>query len=102
MVKLLAPGGKTKEKEVMINVCLLFSSALWWMFYGSFYRRNVERGVADVLPIPLVQAYCGVLSAVLAATLTNPLDVIRTRYQVSHIRCQIRKSALLGHWFQLH
>ncbi len=58
------------------------NSALWWSFYGGAFRLNVEHGMTDVLPVPLVQAYCGVLSAVIASILTNPLDVIRTRYQV--------------------
>lgn len=58
------------------------NSALWWSCYGGFYKLNAERGLTSVLPIPLVQMYCGVLSAVVASVLTNPLDVIRTRYQV--------------------
>ena len=63
------------------------NSALWWSFYGGFFRMNVERGLTDVLPIPLVQAYCGVCSAVVSSVLTNPLDVIRTRYQVCVCVC---------------
>jgi len=58
------------------------NSALWWMFYSGFFRKNVEWGVAAVCPIWLVQVGCGVTSALLAATLTNPLDVVRTRYQL--------------------
>ena len=58
------------------------NSALWWAFYIGCYRMSAERGATDVLPIPVVQAYSGVFSATLAATLTNPLDVLRTRYQV--------------------
>ena len=58
------------------------NSALWWMFYTGSYRRNVEWGMTEQLPIPVVQALCGVSSGLFAATLTNPLDVIRTRYQV--------------------
>lgn len=58
------------------------NSALWWMFYTGSYRRCVEWGVTGQIPIPVVQAFCGVCSGLFAATLTNPLDVIRTRYQV--------------------
>ena len=64
--------------------CTHTHSSLWWMFYSSFYRRSVEHGATKLLPIPLVQACCGVSSAVLAATLTNPMDAIRTRYQVTY------------------
>lgn len=58
------------------------NSALWWMFYTGSYFKNVEWGMTELLPIPLVQALCGVASGLFASTLTNPLDVIRTRYQV--------------------
>ena len=62
------------------------NSALWWAFYAGFYRKSMEYGwlSSGQVPIPLVQASCGVLSGLLAATLTNPLDVFRTRYQVMH------------------
>ena len=59
------------------------NSALWWSFYSSSFKLSVDCGVTEVLPVPLVQAGSGVCSAVLASVLTNPLDVIRTRYQVS-------------------
>lgn len=58
------------------------NSALWWAFYAGFYRRCMELQLLPNAPIPLVQATCGVCSGLLAATLTNPLDVFRTRYQV--------------------
>ena len=60
------------------------NSGLWWSFYGGSFRLNVEHGLTDVFPVAVVQAYCGVVSAVAASILTNPLDVVRTRYQVSH------------------
>lgn len=63
------------------------NSALWWMFYTGTYRRNVEWGMTERIPIPVVQALCGVSSGLFAATVTNPLDVIRTRYQVSCLNC---------------
>ena len=58
------------------------NSALWWAFYAGLYKRCMEFSSGEV-PIPLVQACCGVCSGLLAATLTNPLDVFRTRYQVT-------------------
>ena len=63
------------------------NSALWWAFYAGFYRRFMELQLFPSAPIPLVQAVCGVCSGLLAATLTNPLDVFRTRYQVSAGSC---------------
>lgn len=59
------------------------NSALWWAFYAGFYRRMMELQLMPGAPIPLVQATCGVCSGLLAATITNPLDVFRTRYQVT-------------------
>ena len=58
------------------------NSALWWAFYAGFYRKSMEQDLLPSLPIAAVQAMCGVCSGLLAATLTNPLDVFRTRYQV--------------------
>ena len=58
------------------------SSALWWSFYSGFYRRSVEHGMLEVWPMPLVQAGSGVMAGLLTSVLTNPLDVLRTRYQV--------------------
>jgi solute carrier family 25 protein 44 len=58
------------------------SSALWWAFYAGFYRRVMELGLFPGAPIPLVQACCGVCSGLLVSIITNPLDVVRTRYQV--------------------
>ena len=57
-------------------------SALWWALYAGFYKRAMEMQLFPSAPIPLVQATCGVCSGLLAATVTNPLDVFRTRYQV--------------------
>ena len=60
------------------------SSGLWWAFYGGFYKKSKEIKLlsSEKIPIPLVQAVCGMSSGLLAAILTNPLDVFRTRYQV--------------------
>ena len=60
------------------------NSALWWAAYTGFYRKSVEMNLLATreLPLPLVQAMCGMAGGLLAAVLTNPLDVFRTRYQV--------------------
>ena len=58
------------------------NSALWWAFYAGFYRKSRELELLPSLPIAASQAVCGVCSGLLTATLTNPLDVFRTRYQV--------------------
>ena len=60
------------------------NSALFWSTYSMLYRWGMESGVRELAPIPLIQATCGVVGGVTAASLTNPLDVLRTRYQVSH------------------
>lgn len=57
-------------------------SAMWWSFYSGFYRIGVEHGLLEVSPMPLVQAGSGVMAGLLTSILTNPLDVLRTRYQV--------------------
>lgn len=58
-------------------------SALWWGSYSGLYRRSMESRMADRWPLAVVQAACGVCAGLMAAILTNPMDVIRARYQVS-------------------
>ena len=58
------------------------NSALWWSMYSLLYRKSMECGLGDAVSTPVVQACCGVLGGSTAAALTNPLDVVRTRYQV--------------------
>ena len=58
------------------------NSALWWALYAGFYRKTMEMDLLPSLPIAAIQATCGAGSGLLAAALTNPLDVFRTRYQV--------------------
>ena len=59
------------------------NSALFWSVYSLLFRWGMESRLRESFPLPLMQATCGVVSGVTAAALTNPLDVLRTRYQVS-------------------
>lgn len=61
------------------------NSALWWAAYTGFYRKAMETNLLATrdLPLPLVQSVCGMAAGLLAAVVTNPVDVFRTRYQVS-------------------
>lgn len=64
------------------------TSGVWWGSYNFMVERSAQYCGADSegrnrLP---VQAACGVLSGILSATLTNPLDVIKTRIQVGGSR----------------
>ena len=60
------------------------NSALWWSMYGGFFQRSADYGLTQLLPLPLVQACSGMLAGLVSSILTNPLDLIRTRYQVSN------------------
>lgn len=62
------------------------NSALWWALYAGFYRKAMELQLMPSAPILLVQSTCGMCSGLVAATLTNPLDVFRTRYQLETSR----------------
>eukprot|EP00731_Ephydatia_muelleri_P017812 Em0010g910a len=70
------------------------NSALWWGFYSGLYRRSMERRMADRYPLAVIQAACGVCAGVMAAILTNPMDVVRARYQLQQggtIKDTVRK-----------
>ncbi len=58
------------------------NSAIWWSSYGGLYQRAADHGLLQIAPLPLVQAGSGMMAAVISSVLTNPLDLIRTRYQV--------------------
>lgn len=58
------------------------NSALWWSLYSGFFKRSMESKHSDRLPLPLIQAGCGMSAGTLASVATNSLDVIRTRFQV--------------------
>ena len=64
------------------------TASVWWGVYG--WARPVAMGRVPSQASPtarfawerLAEMGCGVLAGVVAATLTNPLDVVRTRVQV--------------------
>ena len=66
------------------------SSAIWWGFYGALCPRIYNAGrrhvQTDTPPeassklLVLSQALAGGISGVITATLTNPMDIVRTRY----------------------
>ena len=59
------------------------NSAMFWSLYSVLYRRGMENGgYGEWMSKPLLQASCGAVGGVVSASLTNPLDVVRTRYQV--------------------
>ena len=76
------------------------NSALWWASYTGFYRKSIECDVFSSgpgkVPLLVVQAVCGLCAGVLAAIITNPLDVFRTRYQVSVTRSEVVELVLVG------
>ncbi|XP_030043899.1 solute carrier family 25 member 44 [Microcaecilia unicolor] len=70
------------------------NSAVWWPFY-HFYAEQLSRLAPKDVPHLLLQAVSGPLAAATAATLTNPMDVIRARVQVEG------KSSIIGTFRQL-
>lgn len=57
------------------------SSAIWWSSYGT-YTGMVGSIVPSGTPHMLVLALAGSMAGFTTATLTNPLDIMRTRLQV--------------------
>ena len=57
------------------------SSAIWWASYGA-YTGLVGSIVVTGTPHMAVLATAGALAGLTTATLTNPLDIMRTRLQV--------------------
>ncbi|KNC76371.1 hypothetical protein, variant [Sphaeroforma arctica JP610] len=63
------------------------SSGIWWATYGFVQDKLNNRVLTceedrQTYRVP-VQAFCGMSAGMTAATLTNPLDVIKTRIQTS-------------------
>lgn len=57
------------------------NSAVWWPFY-HFYAEQLSSLSPKDCPHLLLQAISGPMAAATAATITNPMDVIRARVQV--------------------
>lgn len=61
------------------------NSALWWPFY-YFYQGQLRSRLPEKMPTIVVQCLCGPLCSISANFITNPLDVMRTRMQVTKQR----------------
>ncbi|XP_034431542.1 solute carrier family 25 member 44-like [Hippoglossus hippoglossus] len=57
------------------------NSAVWWPFY-HFYAEQLSKLAPSDCPHLLLQGMAGPLAAATASTVTNPMDVVRTRVQV--------------------
>ncbi|TSK19991.1 Solute carrier family 25 member 44 [Bagarius yarrelli] len=57
------------------------NSAVWWPFY-HFYAEQLSKLAPIDCPHLVLQAMAGPLAAATAATVTNPMDVVRARVQV--------------------
>lgn len=57
------------------------TSAIWWFTYGA-YTRFVGSLVISGTPHLFVLAVAGALAGFTTSTITNPLDIMRTRLQV--------------------
>ena len=60
------------------------SSACWWGFYSTY--QEAFTALNSPLPHTAVQCGAAVLSGCTTSLITNPLDLIRTRVQVYHLR----------------
>lgn len=58
------------------------NSALWWPFY-YFYQSKLRVLMPQDVPTIVVQCLSGPLCSISANFLTNPLDVMKTRMQVT-------------------
>ncbi|XP_070547225.1 solute carrier family 25 member 44-like [Ptychodera flava] len=58
------------------------NSALWWPFY-HFYWQKMAAVTPDGVPLIMIQAVASPLAGMTSATLTNPMDIVRTRLQVT-------------------
>eukprot|EP00736_Rhodelphis_marinus_P005223 Rmarinus@m.4653 len=81
------------------------TSAVWWSVYGTLKRTlshmypslQSQLGLKEVIHpeqyVP-IQAFSGVCAGATAACATNPLDVIKTRYQVMHNMAESKNVSL--------
>ena len=70
---------------VLSTFLVSLNSSLWWPFY-YFYQSQLRPFVPDQVPTLALQCCCGPLSSLSANFLTNPIDVMRTRMQVTKNR----------------
>ena len=73
------------------------SSAIWWSAYG-LYTDLLGSSVPSGTPHMFVLALAGSMAGATAASLTNPLDIVRTRLQVrlNSVNCSDRLVQLSG------
>uniref|UniRef100_A0A493TL51 Solute carrier family 25 member 44 n=1 Tax=Anas platyrhynchos platyrhynchos TaxID=8840 RepID=A0A493TL51_ANAPP len=76
------------------------NSAVWWPFY-HFYAEQLSSLTPKDCPHLLLQAISGPLAAATASTLTNPMDVIRARVQVSWLPSPCSSSSVTPGWGSL-
>lgn len=67
---------------VLSTFLVSFNSSLWWPFY-YFYQSKFRLLLPDQLPTIVIQCLCGPVSSLSANIITNPLDVMRTRMQLT-------------------
>lgn len=79
-------GLKGFYRGYLLSTCQVsVNSALWWPFY-YFYQSQFRLLLPDQLPTLFIQCLCGPFSSLSANILTNPLDVVRTRMQLTKRR----------------
>ena len=61
------------------------NSSLWWPFY-FFYQEQFKPVFPTDLPPIVLQSLCAPMSTLTSNVITNPLDVIRARMQISKDR----------------
>ncbi|KAJ8036018.1 Solute carrier family 25 member 44 [Holothuria leucospilota] len=71
-------------------------SALFWPFY-HYYCAILNSTFHVLPPVIVIQAFCGPMAGCSAAILTNPMDIVRTRLQVSGDRSISRAFSQLLH-----
>ena len=75
------------------------NSALWWFFYSAFFNMTINHKLHETLPLPCLYVICGISAGVSSAVLTNPLDVLRTRFQVRFSHGLLLNLLLQFMWF---
>jgi solute carrier family 25 protein 39/40 len=71
-------------------------SCIYWMGYENLKRRALASSSVDCdsnLVVPAISFICGAASGTVAALLTTPFDVLKTRRQVSDHAHEIRHGA---------